>query len=511
MLNSLVQDVQSITPKPAFKQGMLVIVLFGAIVRLVQYLSNRSLWGDEVMLALNIVDRSYAELLQPLDYNQAAPPGFLWIERFAVERLGNNEYALRLFPFISGLVALGAFYRFADRYGSRLGAVIALTLFACLKHTLYYANEAKQYSSDVMVALLLSLWLIPLHQQPLKAKQLLTLGGIGAIFIWLSHPTVFILAGIEGCHVLIAVYKRQWSLIINRLPMYGSWLLSFIGLYWVTIRGTLENETLTGSWGTRYPNSWLDLSWALDAFGRFFYNPLGFLGWTDGIAIIAFLVGCVALYRRQRQLLLFLTAPMLVTLLASYLEQYPFRERLVLFLAPFAIVIIAEGITWLLTLPRRRGYLSLILGIFLFTTLLVPPVARAAQLVVHPLQVEESRPVIAYVHEHQMAGDRLYVYRSAKEQFIYYAPRFGYAPEDYVLGEQALATGGRRNRELSQGGVKRFRREVRQLRGQGRIWFFFCNALEMEEQAFLAIMEPLGTPLDNVQQPGAFAYLYDLE
>ncbi len=52
------------------------IIYFGILVRVVQYLSNRSLWNDEAALALNIVNRSYLELLQPLDYDQGAPIGF---------------------------------------------------------------------------------------------------------------------------------------------------------------------------------------------------------------------------------------------------------------------------------------------------------------------------------------------------------------------------------------------------------------------------------------------------
>jgi hypothetical protein len=57
-----------------------VIIGFGAVLRVLQYLYNRSLWNDEAGLALNIVGRSFAGLLQPLSYGQAAPFGFLVVE-----------------------------------------------------------------------------------------------------------------------------------------------------------------------------------------------------------------------------------------------------------------------------------------------------------------------------------------------------------------------------------------------------------------------------------------------
>lgn len=81
------------------------IIGFGILVRLAQYLYNRSLWNDEAALALNIVNRSYFELLQPLNYDQGAPIGFLLVEKLAVQLFGDNEYALRLFPLLSAIIS----------------------------------------------------------------------------------------------------------------------------------------------------------------------------------------------------------------------------------------------------------------------------------------------------------------------------------------------------------------------------------------------------------------------
>src|ERR1700676_670623 len=89
------------------------MICWGAILRLTQYLSNRSLWFDESLLTQNIVHRSFSELLNPLDNNQAAPLGFLMLERFAVQVWGTSEYALRFLPFLCGLISLLLFHRMA--------------------------------------------------------------------------------------------------------------------------------------------------------------------------------------------------------------------------------------------------------------------------------------------------------------------------------------------------------------------------------------------------------------
>ena len=62
--------------------------------------------ADEAMIALNIERRSYAELFGTLDFNQAAPLGFLWLEKAAVQLLGPSELALRLWPLLAGIAAL---------------------------------------------------------------------------------------------------------------------------------------------------------------------------------------------------------------------------------------------------------------------------------------------------------------------------------------------------------------------------------------------------------------------
>ena len=108
----------------------LILIIVGTILRVRQYLFNRSLWMDEAYLSSNIVPRSYGTLLEPLNDNQGAPIGFLLLEELATAAFGDTEYGLRLVPLLAGIAALPLFYVAARRIVDRTAAFTGLGLLA---------------------------------------------------------------------------------------------------------------------------------------------------------------------------------------------------------------------------------------------------------------------------------------------------------------------------------------------------------------------------------------------
>lgn len=488
-----------------FADLSLILLIFGVLVRLRLYFSNRSLWFDEASLAINIVDRSYGELLKPLDYNQAAPPLFLWLEKFAVQLLGNNEYALRLFPLVSGIIALGLFYKLAVRFTSGIATSIAIALFATLKYTVYYSAEAKPYASDLMVALILFLLLRANSRPNLPSKNIIFLSLVGVVSIWISYPSIFILSGLELFFLSSSPFPKLAKILLNRLPIYASWLLSFVVLYVATIVPTMTNDNLVSSWSRRYPDSSFDIIWLLDSLGRFFHKPLGFWSITDGIAIIAFIAGCIAMYRRNKFNLLLLNMPMLVTIVAAYLHKYPFRGRLILFLAPFAIIVVAEGIVFLLNQFRYRYKYLLLIGSVVAISLLSPPLILSSQAIIHPskFHFDHIRPAIEYIKSNQQPEDLLYVFPRAQQQFFYYASRYNFSPASYILGTHKLPDEDNPHQ-------KQYLEEISQLAEKQRIWFLLSRTKLFQEEDFLKDLQYLGQPLEVFKQPDTMTCLYDI-
>ena len=498
-------------PVKFLKYLALTLVVLGVAIRLVQYSHNRSLWFDEVNLALNIVNRNYSELTQTLDHNQAAPLGFLWLEKLATQLLGNNEYALRLFPLIASIVALVVFYRLVVHYSSPIAVPIAIAIFAFGRHTLYFATELKQYSSDIAIALILFWILNGLSYKILKKKAIIFTALLGSLVIWFSHPSIFILGGLEAYYLITANSKLRLNILRNRLTIYLCWLFSFGLFYWLTIANTINNEDLASSWSSRYPSSLIDLGWLLDALGRFFYNPMGFTGITDGIGIFAFVFGCVAWYKKDKAYFGALLAPFIATLIAAYLHQYPFRERLVVFLVPLAIIIIAEGVAWLISQIGRAQakfkwrLLSLIVGIICLVGLTIPQIARAGNFMFNPELKHELRPVTEYVLSHRQPGDTIYVYSLGNQGFSYYVQRLDYSDKDYILGQGNLT---HKDKEAAQN-WQELQADIKPLKGQSRVWFVL-RAEESETMAILKYLNQIGQEKDSFQQPGASTYLYDL-
>ena len=142
-------------------------------------------------------------------------------------------------------------------------------------------------------------------------------------------------------------------LILWTIPMLAS--LSI--LYFLTIRAQ-RTPGLDASWIDRFPNwakpfsvpGWfLGRTWELYQFTLY---PIGFLMLVAAAAGIRWL-----LLQRSRALLILLTAPLLLNLLAACVSQYPYGgTRVTMFLIPFECLLAGIGAA---ALPWRWAQIAL--------------------------------------------------------------------------------------------------------------------------------------------------------
>ncbi|MFZ5819001.1 MAG: glycosyltransferase family 39 protein [Chloroflexota bacterium] len=486
-----------------------LLALTGVLLRLRQYTANRSLWADEASLAYNLANRSFAELTGLLDYHQAAPIGFLFIEKFFVVTLGNYDYVMRLFPLLSGILATVLVYRIAREHFGWAG-LLALAMFAIGYFLVYYASELKQYSSDVMAAVLLVYLAGRCLREEAQGRDFSWLGAAGVVIIWVSHPSVFILAGV-GLALLLDTLTRKGRAPLAWLVGMGlAWLASFGLEYFVSLRHIVADGYLIEYWRKAYMPMppWSEPGWFVKIYTSFLYISLHTHWAMSAIFLLLAPIGALSLWARQRSLALILTLPFLVTLAASALQKYPLMQRFILFLAPLALFLMAEGLGRIYRLVAKwnRALALVACGLPVAVMFgLVAPLTFSSFL--EPVKASDIKPVLAYLAENKQPDDTVYVFHGADPAFNYYAPFYGLEAGNNIIGFDTT------RRKVA---LKRFYEDVEALRGTERVWFLFsdivdCGGCEGNMQAFYVdYLDQFGMMLDSFGASGANAYLYDL-
>jgi len=144
------------------------------------------------LVTLNVMHRTYAQLLWPLDYAQAAPPLFLWIERWIYLHWGFGEDQLRLVSLLCGAASVGLFAWVVWRRFPAPIAVAAAAIFAFCDKLIWHSDEVKQYSSDVFSALILIALAIGLRRPVSSLRRLWLIALVSAVLLWFSFPVVFV-------------------------------------------------------------------------------------------------------------------------------------------------------------------------------------------------------------------------------------------------------------------------------------------------------------------------------
>ncbi len=513
-----------------------IIIAFGLIIRFDLYFFNRSLWLDEAFIAVNFIDKSFWELLQPpLDYSHSilTPPGFLVMAKLSITLFGNSDFILRLFPFICGISSLFLFYYMAKAYISAAAIPLALFFFAISNSLIYYSSDFKQYSSDVTITIILFLLVAYIHTNALTSKRLSLLAMVGIVVVWFSHPSAFILASIGGYLIIFYGFKKQWLSMLSIIGISLTWLFSFIIMYLFTMSGGLETSGigeyllhLWVSWDSFMPSPFSEVgfNWLLHAYFRMFNYP-GSLNMAQMVGII-FIIGCITMLITRKSALFLLILPIFITLAVSFYQKYPFNGRMILFLLPSFYLIVAEGITQiqikLFALPKAT--------IFIPITQVILAISLINYPIYHHHKVQEIKPILEYIQKNKLDTDTIYIYHWAEPAFRYYAANYNFnyndcniitpIPKnewtkeiDYFRNKQDLQPVTVDETKCILGNYEGFYQKLQQveldkLRNHGRVWFIFSHLNDHEKQLYLDYLDTIGVRIKELLQIGASTYLY---
>ena len=359
----------------------------GAIFRIGQFLHGRTLWLDEASLVANVNHLTPRQFFGPLISSQLAPPGFLILEWVGFRAVSNPEYGARLVPLIASLLALGLFLLVTRRILPARAVPLGVALFATADDLIYFAAEAKQYSSDVTAALAATLIGLTLGTGPLSARRVVLLAGAGALLVWFSHPVAFVLAAVGVTGLANRVWAGDGWSAGGWVAVGSVWVASLAAVHVVAMRQLDHQGMMWSFWASAFPpapSSLWNASWLVRRSVYFFANPLhffvplGFLGSALPPAMLC-LLGAISNVRDRRDQLALLILPAGFVLLAAALRLYPFHGRLVLFLIPAALLGIARGLDWVRDLRLAGRWIWTGLVVLLVGLPLVLDLARLVE------------------------------------------------------------------------------------------------------------------------------------
>lgn len=333
--------------------AVFIIMLTGIFFRILFYSYNHPFWNDECALALNIVDFNIINCFKSLNYGQAAPPLFLIISGIFSKIIPHIELALRFFPLISSIFSIFIFYDLSRHILNKKSTIFLALLLFCFNYRLiYYSQEFKQYSSDILVFLSILVSYFYLKLENINTKKFIAIGFIYASSIWLSFTsllalfTVFIM-------LLIQNTKTYKKIIFLFIPV----IISFIGFYFS--QSHLSSSIFLHTyWKDGFINR--NLSNLFSIFVNYFSYSFN----SIFVFLFAIIGLCLKLLNIKNQKSIILLVPFTLAVVLSYASIYPLESRVSLYLIPIFILFTVQIIDYINIRNKTINYIFYSIIIF---------------------------------------------------------------------------------------------------------------------------------------------------
>ena len=310
----------------------------------------RTLWLDEEMIAANVRDRGFADLVGQLWLGQTAPLGWLFLQRGMLLAFGTSEIALRFVPMFFGLATLAATVWIGRRWMTAIGGAALTFLCASGYWVAYHFLELKQYSADafwgLLIPVLAAAAVEPINAPPQpRLRRVTTWWTLATIGQFFAVGAIFVTPA-SALAILAIVWRRDGARWALQAALPGAAWLAGVGIhYWLALRAAAESRYLQDYWAPFMPPGSAgvvdSLRWIMSRLGPLADKP----GGADGQMIfwLAALGGVVIAWRQSR-LALFVSLVPLSAVVWTLFRLVPLGDRVSLWMIPALYVGIALAI-----------------------------------------------------------------------------------------------------------------------------------------------------------------------
>ncbi len=405
---------------------LLGILALGALLRVLQ-LDFQPLWWDEgysVFFATRdfgtMLARTAVDIHPPLYY--ALLQG--WIAAF-----GKTAETLRVLSVLCGVAALPLLYLVAKKLFDRRVGLVAACLLALAPLAIYYSQELRMYGLVALLALAsVALQLKILHRelalqnsnrQPSAAN--LTLATVlyivsAAALLYTQYFAAFLIAA-QIVVVLDLKFRAR-----QEIPL-RAWCIRWLGvgalyLPWVVYAGPKLYAYVTDKVGIEQYARLDPLTYLAQHLAAFSIGHVTHWTWLAWGAILFVALAAFGFVAGRQQTAknralsangyalcaIYLAVPLLLGFFVNLVYTFhpPRYERLLLFVAPFFMILVANGIVALYEQKRVLGYAASALVVLLYALALYDfyTVERYAD--------EDYRPLIVEMEKYAQANDLTY-------------------------------------------------------------------------------------------------------
>ncbi len=408
------------------KKILWIILAFAVIIRVFLFVCiEKSLWLDEAALALNVLDKSYLELFQPLQYAQSAPPLFLCLTKILVSIFGTGEKTFRLISLISSIGTVFVFYYllkaifYIEASENKKNTVLlfiflAMHVFYTSFPLLYNTVEFKPYISDVLFTILIALIWFNNLQGYVTLKSQILFAIIMILFPLFSFGSIFSVCTIL---VLSILRKRKLFSLILILGLMIEYLLIFSKIS----TGTRVYEYWTPYFINYNPIKAIFI--LIDVMKYYFYpSSLILLG------LIGFVAGSILLFKKKRNIFNFFFLTIVITITASFFNFYPFYERLSLFLYPIFLIIILTPLYYAIYEKKigKKTIVYILSSIFILSSTLYNFTES------NFYKREEIKPLLLKIRSDAKPSDKIFVFKGAHLTWKYYGINFDFKNDTFI-------------------------------------------------------------------------------
>lgn len=418
-----------------FKFCIFLIAALGILIRLNVLRHNFSLWHDECALAYNIKFRSFFGLFAPLDFNQMAPPFFTLATKIMTKLLGFKECVFRIIPFLFGCATLPAFYALSKKIlDKKFSIIVAFALFTLNTNLIKYSCEFKPYILDVFFTIICLIFFLNLNLQAISRKKTFFYGVLLALLPWFSLPSVFVISS----GIIILTFKNLKSDLAKKIILITPIALSLlIYLKLFILNNYSHSNYLLSFWDIAFLNkSANSMLYVLLITFDYLFQPIRY----TCIASIFLILSFVVIFVQKPKFAQISLLTLVLLLIASHFNLYPFASRLTLFIFPIVLLTLLKpldfinfqskptksGAGGLVNPPYftnlRQALISILLILFYLITFYRYPERIASFFSAKTFDRKEyPREMTKLIMEKIKPSDIIYVNNSSDADFAYYS------------------------------------------------------------------------------------------